>query len=125
MDSIYHAIKQMRLNLMIRHAVFATWVLGILSVSALAADVGPLPDVIEFNRDIRPILSDNCVFCHGPDKNKRQAELRLDTEKGLTVGKGDPAKPGVVIPGKSADSDLIRRVTSADPEQAMPARRQR
>ncbi|HQX49799.1 MAG TPA: hypothetical protein PLR25_07815, partial [Planctomycetaceae bacterium] len=42
---------------------------------------GPLPDVIEFNRDIRPVLSDNCYFCHGPDKNKREAELRLDTKE--------------------------------------------
>lgn len=76
----------------------------------------PLPDVIEFNRDIRPILSDNCYFCHGPDKNKREADLRLDTEAGLHgTGAGGP-----VVAGKPADSELFKRITSSDPELHMP-----
>ena len=82
-----------------------------------AADRDPLPDVVEFNRDIRPILSDNCYFCHGPDKNKRKADLRLDTAEGLN-GKGD--SKGTVVPGKLGDSELFRRITSSDPEQKMP-----
>lgn len=86
---------------------------------ALANDVGKLPDVVEFNRDIRPILSENCFFCHGPDKNKRQADLRLDTEQGLT-GTRDPQKTVAVVAGKSAESELVRRIISADPEQIMP-----
>lgn len=81
------------------------------------ADVGPLPDVVEFNRDIRSILSDNCFFCHGPDKNKRKADLRLDTAEGLV---GKPGEPGTVVPGKPADSELFRRIISTDPEQKMP-----
>jgi hypothetical protein len=83
----------------------------------LAADHGPLPDVVEFNRDIRPILSDNCYFCHGPDKNKRKADLRLDTAAGL-AGNGD--SKGTVVPGQPNESELFRRITSSDPEQKMP-----
>ena len=94
--------------------------MGILSSFAHAADVQPLPEQVEFNRDIRPILSDNCFFCHGPDKNKRQAELRLDTAEGLTGVRPDPAKPAVVVAGKSAESELVRRIGSADPEKLMP-----
>ncbi len=100
----------------------SSWML--LTVTALvwnqslpAADKGPLPDVVEFNRDIRPILSDNCFFCHGPDKNKRKADLRLDTQAGLH---GSDGEPGTVSPGKPADSELFRRITSTDPEQKMP-----
>ncbi len=82
-----------------------------------AADKDSLPDVVEFNRDIRPILSDNCFFCHGPDKNKRKADLRLDTAEGLI---GKPGEPGTAVPGKPSDSELFRRITSSDPEQKMP-----
>lgn len=84
---------------------------------ARGADRGPLPDVVEFNRDIRPILSDNCFFCHGPDKNKREADLRLDTQEGLH---GKAGEPGTVVAGKPSDSELFRRITSTDPEQRMP-----
>lgn len=76
-----------------------------------------LPDVIEFNRDIRPILSDNCYFCHGPDKNKREAELRLDTKEGLH---GSDGNNGAVVAGKPDDSELLKRVTSNDEEIKMP-----
>ena len=85
--------------------------------SLRAADNGSLPDVVEFNRDIRSILSDNCFFCHGPDKNKRKADLRLDTQAGLH---GQDGEPGTVVAGKPSDSELFRRITSSDPEQKMP-----
>jgi hypothetical protein len=68
-------------------------------------------DDIDFSRDVRPLLSDNCFFCHGPDEKKRQADLRLDTRAGALA---------VLTPGKSADSELIRRITSGDPEEVMP-----
>ncbi len=98
--------------------------LGALGNVVVAADKGLLPDVVEFNRDIRPILSDNCFFCHGPDKNKREAELRLDTQAGLFGDKAPAdqadAKKPTVVPGKPEASELFQRITSADPEQHMP-----
>lgn len=77
----------------------------------------PVPDVIEFNRDVRPILSENCYACHGPDGNKREAELRLDTEAGL-FGKG--AKKPPVVAKDAAKSELVRRVTAKAADQRMP-----
>ena len=100
-----------------RASFWLTLLVLLLSSSLFAAESGPLPDVIEFNRDIRPILSDNCFFCHGPDKNKRKADLRLDTQAGLH---GKDGKPGTVTPGKPSDSELFRRIISTDPEQKMP-----
>src|SRR5262245_3082133 len=69
---------------------------------------------IDFNRDIRPILSDNCFACHGPDDKQRMAGLRLDTKEGIF------GKPGVIVPSDSARSKLILRVTSKDPNVVMP-----
>ena len=83
----------------------------------LAGDPQTSQRTIEFNRDIRPILSDNCFYCHGPDRNKREANLRLDTLAGLH---GEDDKTGAILPGRSADSQLIHRVTSADPDVVMP-----
>lgn len=76
-----------------------------------------LPGTVEFNRDIRPILSDNCFACHGPDKNKRKADLRLDTQDGLL---GKLGHTGVVVPGKPDDSELFRRICSKDADERMP-----
>ena len=72
---------------------------------------------LEFDRDIRPILSDTCFKCHGPDENERQAELRLDTREGL-FRKADGVT--VISPGDLAKSELVRRIGSADPDEQMP-----
>ncbi|MBX3444585.1 MAG: PSD1 domain-containing protein [Planctomyces sp.] len=93
-------------------------ILAALSTSALAAEA---PDAgrsqVEFNRDIRPLLSDRCFACHGPDKNTREADLRLDTEDGL---RGEAGEGGAVTPGRPDDSELIRRIESDDPDERMP-----
>jgi hypothetical protein len=76
-----------------------------------------IPDRLEFNRDVRRILSDNCYYCHGPDKNKREADLRLDTEEGL---KGADGEGGAITPGDPAASELIHRVITSDADIKMP-----
>ncbi len=76
-----------------------------------------LPETVHFNRDIRPILSENCYSCHGWDSNKRKAGLRLDTREGLFLAARD-AYP--VVPGKLRLSELYQRITSRDPKERMP-----
>ncbi len=90
-----------------------------LYVASPAANAQEAPEPIEFNRDIRPILSDNCYQCHGPDSNKRQAELRLDDKQGLFNEL--PSGTRAVVPGKPAESELLRRIQSTDPSEMMPA----
>jgi hypothetical protein len=96
-------------------------VLCVSAVSFLAsAEQGknPVPDKIDFNRDVRPILSENCFFCHGPDKGKRKADLRLDTKDGLFTaieGKRTPA-----MPGHPERSEIYKRITTDDDDDRMP-----
>jgi hypothetical protein len=73
---------------------------------------------IEFNRDIRPILSDNCFACHGPDENKRKAKLRLDSKEDAFK----PAKSGdyAIVPGDLKKSQIIARITATDEDEKMP-----
>ncbi|MCE9526250.1 MAG: DUF1549 domain-containing protein, partial [Planctomycetales bacterium] len=75
------------------------------------------PREIEFNRDIRPILSDNCFQCHGPDSKARQAELRLDREEDAVAERKDGA---AIVRGKPAASELVRRITDANADERMP-----
>lgn len=72
---------------------------------------------IDFDRDVRPILSDKCYACHGPDEGQRQANLRLDTQDGAFRDLGGYS---VILPGKAAESELIRRITALDVEERMP-----
>ena len=72
---------------------------------------------IEFNRDIRPILSDHCFACHGPDAKHREADVRIDTEKGLF---GTDGEAGPVVRGKLDESELWRRITATKLDEQMP-----
>ncbi|MEY4004407.1 MAG: hypothetical protein RLZZ221_503 [Verrucomicrobiota bacterium] len=75
-------------------------------------------ELVDYDRDIRPILSNHCFQCHGPDDAKRKGGLRLDTEAG-TRG---VTKSGVfaIVPGKPADSELLHRLTAREADEVMP-----
>ncbi len=77
-----------------------------------------LQPAIDFSRDIRPIFSENCFACHGPDTNKRKASLRFD-QKESAFGKAESGAIAVV-PGDTEKSELLRRVASADKDEQMP-----
>lgn len=84
----------------------------------LAATAGiAAPEGISFNRDIRPILSENCFHCHGQDANHREAKLRLDERADATR---DRDGFFIIAPGKPDESELIARLLSKDPDEQMP-----
>ncbi len=91
--------------------------LTVAATATLAARAAAAPAAISFNRDIRPILSDHCSACHGPDQKKRKGKLRLDTKEGLFAQRDDHT---TVVPGKRSGSELFRRVTTANAEDHMP-----
>ncbi len=111
----------MRRSILIGIFLFGLAMVGGLTLWAgqeTPASSPALPLKIDFNRDIRPILSDNCFFCHGPDKNKRKADLRLDTREGqlAELGKGRLA----IVPGHPQKSEVYLRAVSTDPDEQMP-----
>ena len=85
--------------------VFGITVISSWSIAAAAE--------IRFNRDIRPILSENCFQCHGPDHNARQANLRLDREE-------EAVAAGAIKPGDPGNSKLVQRIRASDPVRLMP-----
>ncbi len=80
-----------------------------------------LAEPIDFSKQIRPILSENCFFCHGPDDKKREADLRLDDE---TAAKTSNDGVIAVVPGDPEKSALIQRIVSTDPDEVMPPPKQ-
>lgn len=90
------------------------WVVALLVGMASGIALGD-DAPIHFNRDVRPILSNKCFACHGPDARTRKAELRLDVKDGSHGGTSP-----VIIAGKPEDSPLLRRITSTDEAEQMP-----
>jgi hypothetical protein len=74
----------------------------------------PAPPPVSFNRDILPILSNNCFACHGPDEKKRETKFHFDTKEGAFL------KPGIIEPGNAAESLLVEMITHPDPNERMP-----
>src|SRR5438128_9098523 len=99
-------------------AVILTGCCLFLTASSRVAATPPKPAPrVEFNRDIRPILSDNCFQCHGPDKANRNTTLRMDTEEGAF---GDRGGYQAITPGSLAKSELARRITDKGKDRMPP-----
>ena len=109
---------------MLRHL---SYILLILLVTFLScSEKGPEStrltsgDQISYNFHIRPILSDNCFACHGPDENKRESGLRLDNAEGAYAALKENPGAHAIVPGKPAQSEIISRITTTDETAKMP-----
>ncbi|MBX9582298.1 MAG: DUF1553 domain-containing protein [Gemmataceae bacterium] len=95
-------------------AVLAAALLYSVPRPAVAEESAPAEaGKVEYNRDVRPILAENCFACHGADSAARKADLRIDR-------RGDAVDSGVVVPGKPAESKLIERILTDEPSEVMP-----
>lgn len=90
----------------------------LLSCDGAAASSGSAPSHVDFNREIRGILSDNCYACHGPDEQARKSRVRLDQRQAAL----SPMKSGdcAIVPGAPDKSKLFERISSKDPDEVMP-----
>ena len=77
-------------------------------------------DRVDFNFEIRPILSDRCFKCHGPDPKSRKADLRLDVPEAAAALRDKKAGTHAIVPGKPDKSEVVRRITTTDPDDQMP-----
>ncbi|MFM7137130.1 MAG: c-type cytochrome domain-containing protein, partial [Planctomycetota bacterium] len=102
-----------RLGTAAARRIHAPLVAGLLLLPAVVSSAAAAEATIDFNRDIRPILSDNCFACHGPDAGNRKADLRLDLRDAAI-------ETGAIVPGAAADSGLVERIRSTDPDEVMP-----
>lgn len=102
-----------------------TGILGALVLAMFACrpdseGVGKLPKIVDFNFHIKPILSDRCFACHGPDEKARKGDLRLDIEEGAFALLDSADNRYAIVPGDPKNSSLIYRITHTDPELQMP-----
>ena len=97
-----------------------SFILGALGLALLfaRADAAPATGKVDFNRDIRPIMSDTCFHCHGNDEQSRKGKLRLDSRaEALKAGKSGEV---AVVPGKPDQSEIIKRIFAKDEDDLMP-----
>ncbi len=80
-----------------------------------------IPDKVSYNFHVRPILSDKCFACHGPDKNKRKADFRLDIEEFAFAPLKETKGAFAIVRGKPEESEMYKRIISKDPNYQMPS----
>jgi len=93
--------------------------LAVLMLAVIASPLRGADRELDFNRDVRPILSENCLFCHGPDPEQRKAGLRLDVREIATAARPEYTRIAIV-PGDAERSELVRRIFHEDPGERMP-----
>ncbi|MBA4148012.1 MAG: DUF1553 domain-containing protein [Verrucomicrobia bacterium] len=91
-----------------------------LVVTGCFTNALPAAEAVDFNSQIRPILSDRCYKCHGPDEQSRKAKLRLDTEEGSRAWVDKAKGLRAITPGKTDKSEVFHRITSNEAEEVMP-----
>src|SRR5438309_4760053 len=94
------------------------WSVAVVVSAAPAESSTGVKPQIDFNRQVRPILSENCFSCHGPDEGARKSKLRLDLKDAAFKG----GKSGLIsiVPGKPEESELIKRIITSDEDDVMP-----
>ena len=112
-SKVMKAYIRTRKFLLVVVAVMLT-VVAVWSNRQASAQIGS----VSFNRDIRPIFSDTCFRCHGPDKNSRKAGLRLDVREDAMKKSRSGVTP--IVPGKPDESEIVRRIFSTDKSELMP-----
>ena len=101
-----------------RSFVLLSTILMVLFLGCSREETAVIPDQINFNEHVRPILSGNCFACHGPDAEAREAGLRLDTREGATATLESGKR--AIVPGRPASSELMKRIGSQDWDVMMP-----
>jgi len=95
-------------------SIALTALISSVSLRAGAQPAAAAPVPLSFNRDIRPILANNCFTCHGPDEKKRETDFHFDTKEGMFL------EEGIIVPGNAARSVLVKKITEPDPKDRMP-----
>ena len=101
---------------------FWVWLVVLCALASCRREpsVSLVNDSVDFNLHIRPILSDRCFKCHGPDANQRKANLRLDMRENALAALKDNPRAHAIVPGNSAESEVFRRISSVDTAEVMP-----
>ena len=108
---IYHSVHRLLI-------VIGFW--SLCMACGPADQTATIPDQIDYNFHIRPILSDKCFACHGPDANQRKEDLRLDVAEGAYAALKDYADRYAIVPGDPHNSEVFRRITAEDSTEMMP-----
>ncbi len=105
---------------LLRSPVGSSILASAFALAVASAAWAAVPERVDFNFQVKPILSDRCYHCHGPDQRNRQADLRLDTKEGLfkVLDAGEGRQ--VVKPGSAEHSEMFRRISSTDEDVRMP-----